>query len=421
MELQAFVDQLARAVKRPITLEDAAGRLLAYSAHEEPVDAVRMETLLRKGASVTTLEVLRQRGVYQSIDASDGVAKVPPIPEIGFTGRSCVAIRVADRVLGYLWVLDSDSPLSRTALEALLRARQTLAQELSKLGSFLLMRQEQIDQLLGDMLGRERADSGYLDRRAKAFGWRPLSPMQVMVVRPAGTDAAQGTDPVGVLSRVEDLFVRYAPSCLKGVMAGDVVAVLSGDEVRTSSELSAAIVARFDKGERSVSVGVGTPCTDLSQLRRSYLQASAAISLGRRYAAGDRRYDYSTVAPYELLSCLQSCRKAGSYCREQVERVIAYDGLKDGSLFETLEVFLDYYGHRKAAAEKLNIHPNTLDYRIRKAKEIMGLDLEDPNTRLVVHVWVKALAAKTRASVAGEDLSGGDGGGQPGPGGGNGG
>lgn len=420
MELQAFVDQLARAVKRPITLEDAAGHLLAYSAHEEPVDAVRMETLLRKGASATTLEVLRQRGVYESIDASQGVAKVPPIPEIGFTGRSCVAIRAKDRVVGYLWVLDSDSPLPKDALEALLRARQSLAQELSKQGSLLMVRQDQIDQLLAEILGRERADSGYLDRRARALGWHPVPPMQVVVVRPAGASGTQVTDPSSLLSRVEDLFLRYAPSCLKGVMAGDVVAVLSGDEVKTCGELSAAIAARFDKSERPVAIGVGTPGTSLSQLRRSYLQASAAISLGRRYGAGDRRYDYSTVAPYELLSCLSACRKAKSYCRDQVERVIAYDGLKGGSLFPTLEVFLDYYGHRKAAARRLNIHPNTLDYRIRKVREVMGLDLDDPNTRLVVHVWVKALAARARASSAVEGLSCDDGD-QEGPGGGSGG
>ena len=51
MEVQAIIDDLARTIGRPITLEDAGGRLVAYSAHDQPVDSVRVETLLRRGAS----------------------------------------------------------------------------------------------------------------------------------------------------------------------------------------------------------------------------------------------------------------------------------------------------------------------------------------------------------------------------------
>ena len=70
MEMQILVDDLAKLIKRPITLEDINGNLIAYSAHEHPVDQVRVETLLRKGASKGTIEALKNHGVYKEIDSS---------------------------------------------------------------------------------------------------------------------------------------------------------------------------------------------------------------------------------------------------------------------------------------------------------------------------------------------------------------
>jgi sugar diacid utilization regulator len=397
VEVQAIVDDLAQAVRHPLTLEDAGGRLVAYSVHEGPVDVVRMETLLRKGASAGTLEALRSRGVYEFVDSSQGLARVPPIPEIGFSSRVCLAIRGMDRILGYLWVAGGDSPLSKAAEEALLRTRRLLAQELMKRESALVVKQGQREELIADLCGKDQGDGDSLACRAKTLGWYAAAPLQVLVIRPSLSPAGPDEDrAIALLSGLDDVFGQYAPSALRGAYRGDVVAVVSGGEVRAAADLASAAAATPGEQNPPVAVGIGGTCGTLSHVRRSYLEASSAISLGARMRSGASCFDYGTLAPYELLSCLATCRKAGSYGRDAVERVIAYDDLHAGNLFETLEAFLDCYGRRKAAASRLNIHPNTLDYRIRRAGEIMGLDLDDPSARLVVHIWVKALSGQVR-------------------------
>ena len=402
MEVQAIVDDLAESVRRPITLEDAAGKLVAYSIHEQPVDLVRMETLLRKGASTGTLDALRSRGVYQFIDSSLGVARVPSIPEIGFGSRACVAIRAADRILGYLWVADVDSTMPKSSEEAMLRARHLLSLELGKRESALLAKREQREQLIADLCEKDQADNDALARRAKTLGWYPAPPLQVVVIRPQGT-VDRLTDR---LTDLENLFSQHVPSSLRGVYRGEIVAVVSGREVKASRDLADAVAAGPSAPDRAVAVGIGGVCRALPQVKRSYLEASAAITLGAKMNTGARYFDYGTLAPYELLSCLSSCRKAGSYGREAIDRVITYDGLHGGSLFDTLEAFLDSYGRRKAAAARLSIHPNTLDYRIRKAEELMGLDLDDPSARLVAHIWVKALFGQVRGTRSAETPGG---------------
>lgn len=50
----------------------------------------------------------------------------------------------------------------------------------------------------------------------------------------------------------------------------------------------------------------------------------------------------------------------------------------DGYLLETLRMYLDGGGRRSQTAAALHIHPNTLDYRLRKIQEITGLNPQLP-------------------------------------------
>jgi PucR C-terminal helix-turn-helix domain len=47
-------------------------------------------------------------------------------------------------------------------------------------------------------------------------------------------------------------------------------------------------------------------------------------------------------------------------------------------LLHTVEVYVAVGCDRRHAAEQLHIHPNTLDHRLRKARKLTGLDLDDP-------------------------------------------
>ena len=46
-------------------------------------------------------------------------------------------------------------------------------------------------------------------------------------------------------------------------------------------------------------------------------------------------------------------------------------------------------GEQQQAAQRLRVHPNTLRYRLERIREITGLDLEDPETRLNLSVALR--------------------------------
>lgn len=55
-----------------------------------------------------------------------------------------------------------------------------------------------------------------------------------------------------------------------------------------------------------------------------------------------------------------------------------------GGLVDTVAAFVESGMNRRSAAEALHVHPNTLDYRLRRVRELSGLDLGRPQDLAVL-------------------------------------
>lgn len=53
--------------------------------------------------------------------------------------------------------------------------------------------------------------------------------------------------------------------------------------------------------------------------------------------------------------------------------------------------------HNGSAARMLHLHTNTVVYRVARIEAITGLDLGDPDDRLVAHVAVKIIESQGSA------------------------
>jgi DNA-binding PucR family transcriptional regulator len=60
-------------------------------------------------------------------------------------------------------------------------------------------------------------------------------------------------------------------------------------------------------------------------------------------------------------------------------------------LFQTLEQYLDAGGNGVLTAETMHIHRSTLNYRLDRIKDICGVNLADPPTRMNLQVALKLL------------------------------
>src|SRR5690606_6383345 len=82
-ELQEVVDEIARVLGAPATLEDRAFRLLAHAAHSGELDEVRQQSILRRRAT----DEVRAYFEGYGIATAPGPVRIPADAELRVLAR----------------------------------------------------------------------------------------------------------------------------------------------------------------------------------------------------------------------------------------------------------------------------------------------------------------------------------------------
>jgi DNA-binding PucR family transcriptional regulator len=188
--------------------------------------------------------------------------------------------------------------------------------------------------------------------------------------------AASGTP--DELTRLERAVGQVA---VQAACAGDPVFV-PRDESSAWAWLPLGIRDTFDSAEAStagvsadVRFAFGDPAKGPGGFCLTYLQAMAAESVA--LAAGSRApraLTFTEVAPVAMM--IGSADLLRGWVRSTLAGLAA-DDEHHARLRETLLIFLQTGGSYKATAERLVLHKNTVQYRIRKAEESLGRAVGD--------------------------------------------
>ncbi len=156
--------------------------------------------------------------------------------------------------------------------------------------------------------------------------------------------------------------------------------------VQVTEAMRQALVARL--GE-SVACGLGRPAQGLSALRHSYRQAERAMQMGAQVCDGGCVVYFGDLDLYRLLLSIEDRQELRRFYEETLGSVVEYDARHDGGLIRTLESFFANNGNLARTADALSVHRNTLSYRLGRLADITGMDLEDAETRLMLHLALK--------------------------------
>ncbi|GAA5064975.1 sugar diacid utilization regulator [Thermocatellispora tengchongensis] len=138
--------------------------------------------------------------------------------------------------------------------------------------------------------------------------------------------------------------------------------------------------------EWAFTVGLGTPQSGAAGLRQSAtearLAAEAAVAGGR---AGRIEVTDVTGLRRVLLDFY-----ASPLSRSLLDDILTpLDALGPERAAIAIRTLVAYLGHRNSltrAGEALNLHPNAVNYRIRRIEQTLGLDLTEPDVRFAVEL-----------------------------------
>ncbi len=75
--------------------------------------------------------------------------------------------------------------------------------------------------------------------------------------------------------------------------------------------------------------------------------------------------------------------------KETLGLLVEHDERKQGDLLRTLNGFFEANGNLAKAAADLDVHRNTLVYRLERIAELTDMNLDDPDNRLILHLALK--------------------------------
>jgi len=135
--------------------------------------------------------------------------------------------------------------------------------------------------------------------------------------------------------------------------------------------------------------GVSGPATTLAAWPTIYGQAIQAMQLGERLKLTNQFVEFNSLGIYRLLYDLEDQPAVRRFTDEIIRPLAEYDIQNRGSLIKTVEAYFTHHGNISQTAESLFVHRNTLLYRMERIQELTGLQLDQANMRLALHLALK--------------------------------
>lgn len=150
-----------------------------------------------------------------------------------------------------------------------------------------------------------------------------------------------------------------------------------------------------------ISVGLSAYFNNLSDLRKHYTQAKMANKYGNHYISNAKLYRFETLKTEILLNELMDKTDFRIFFSNDLERLIEYDQTENTEYYKTLKTYLDCGLNKEEARKKLNIHRNTLPYRLERIEEILGYRLDNGNAILNTYLSdaIRKIYAQTNSHI----------------------
>jgi DNA-binding PucR family transcriptional regulator len=159
---------------------------------------------------------------------------------------------------------------------------------------------------------------------------------------------------------------------------------------------------------RRAAVGLTVPLCDATHSLR---WARRALALNRAGIIGDAGVTYCEDHMLALW-LLSDEPLVEQLARRQLGALAGLTPLQRQRLTETYGTWLETRGTAAEMAGRLNVHPQTVRYRLRKLEQTLGGVLDDPDARFTMELVLRAtrLRERAQASQAGQNGQGGQGG-----------
>jgi sugar diacid utilization regulator len=343
------------------------------------------------------------RAVLATLARERRPLRVPPMADFG-VDASCVLapVAVGDAILGYLAILAEGDDVTGDDdldLQIVQHAATVYALSMMRERAAADVARQLKDELFEGLLSGRTQDEQVARERAMRLGYKPGATYRVLVLVADDPDnASPAARPETVAQRrrlldsLAEACTRISTDAFAAVREGELV-VLVADPAdarelgRTAVQQAAVLLPTW-----RVTVGVGGTCASASTIARSYAQARRALDTAQRFGHQSDVVAFEELGVYRLLFHVTDPAELRGFIDQVLGPLIEYDQRHNADFVRTLGTFLGNNGNLQATARELNLHVNSVTYRVQRIQSIASLDLEQSEDRLLAQVALKILS-----------------------------
>lgn len=383
-DYQKVIDLAWQIFRNPMVLLDSNRKVLGITRQYEPdsIDA-EWDYLLRYGySSLNAVKTMKGSDVYVDLQ-KHGLKdyRIEGDSAIGYAGLS-YSLYSGDVLCGRINVLKKDRELNPGDRQLLVKLAQLLEMNL---GSVMFSSTLSASNALFNLLTGKPYAQQQLDVQLGYQQWNRKDTYHLALVKICGD--------------MEENLLSEELDALCGLIAGNIpsavvlkrtpcVMILTNRDLMSDAAIGHFLRTLMEKNP--VHIGFSLPCSGIEQAGILYSQAASAIYYGSMDPSArifhcffDYAVDY-IIDSASLEDSVSACLPA------VVEMWEMYQNSQD-EMFCTLKCYLENNCSVSRTSAELYTHRNTILYRLKKIREFLQCDLEDPYCRDYCRISIRTL------------------------------
>ncbi|MFF1884156.1 PucR family transcriptional regulator [Pseudarthrobacter sp. NPDC058196] len=394
-DLFAIAQTTARLTSSHVLIEDAANKVLAYSTVTNDIDELRKASILaRRGPRKYEL-LLKDLGAYRELHRTRQPVRVPARPQDGLRERVAIALFAGERIMGYIWLQETGAGFGPDVEYVLTGSAARVSAELIRYRNqqSVHMREDRIARIL----------SGPAEAAAGAHSGKIPSEAPAALILVGMSDADSRADDAalkhGELANLASIHAAaYKASAVVGQFNGDT-AIIVPDLQSSTAEAGLRSLAEAIVRDARKHLGI-IPFAAVGPLVPDLLSLHTVTRVTEALLACVGTADPGTVAGVADFEAEILYREAVRNFQTSPFRHRSLTALlkEDAELAGTLRAYFDAAFDVAECARRMNLHKNTVYYRVAKATRVTGLNFGSPRDSLVALLHLQEWAASNNTS-----------------------
>ncbi|HHT45755.1 MAG TPA: GAF domain-containing protein, partial [Firmicutes bacterium] len=356
---------------------------------------------VKKECNLESSECLKNIKDYRSISVHlrEAVLKkkaacISPLPEEGINYyRVLVPLMDKNGILGYLSVLFNNDSFGEFDMIAIEQAALVASLELVKEKNAYEIEGRIKGEFLDLLLQGDYKNEKEILERAKFLNYDISEPQLVAIIKIQKKSNTKKDLSIYLQKPINNTIFLLNKSLSQYILllrGNELIILCPGHEQDNIKKKLKAICVEIEKkySLTRVVAGIGEPVKEILKIKDSFQQAKRVLQVAGVFDMKNVTA-YSDLGIYNIIFGIKEKSILENYVKEKIGALLEHDNKKKGSLLLTLETFLATKSIIKKAAEKLFIHVKTMEYRLKRIEEILGIDLSDAETCLELNMAIK--------------------------------